>query len=159
MINLTNGYPFTWSEEKLILFSWRWRIFTCFWVPYFNTIGTLTYLTIVHDQILHFLLIYQHATILLQLQDIQMVSSMYCTIFVKTTNMSLFYSRNSKSQLLKYIDADHLSNPHKTQSQTRYVFSFSKIDISWRYVKQAIVVISSNHSNIFAIYEVSREYI
>ena len=88
-----------------------------------------------------------------------MVSSMYCTIFVKTTNMSLFYSRNSKSQLLKYIDADHLSNPHKTQSQTRYVFSFGKIDISWRYVKQAIVVISSNHSNIFAIYEVSREYI
>ena len=31
--------------------------------------------------------------------------------------MSLFYSNESKQQLLGYADAGYLSNPHKTRSQ------------------------------------------
>ena len=34
----------------------------------------------------------------------------------KTTNMDLFYSRESKQQLLGYADARYLSNPHKGRS-------------------------------------------
>ena len=33
-----------------------------------------------------------------------------------TTNMGLFYSRESKQQLLGYADAGYLSNPHKGRS-------------------------------------------
>ena len=38
-----------------------------------------------------------------------------------TTDMSLFYSRESKQQLLGYADAKYLLNPRKSRSQTRYV--------------------------------------
>ena len=47
-----------------------------------------------------------------------------------TTNMGLFYSKESKQQLLEYSDVGYLSYPHKGKSQTRYVFNsmFSKPD-------------------------------
>ncbi|KAL6337693.1 hypothetical protein AAG906_037286 [Vitis piasezkii] len=76
-----------------------------------------------------------------------------------TTNMSLFYSRESKQQLLGYADAGYLSDPHKGRSQTGYVFNCNGTIISWRSVKQTMVVISSNHSEILTIYEASRECI
>ena len=47
-----------------------------------------------------------------------------------TTNMSLFYSRESKQQLLGYVDTGHLSNPHKGRSQTGYVFNCNGTTIS-----------------------------
>ena len=40
-----------------------------------------------------------------------------------TTNMSLFYLRESKQQLLGYTDAGYLLDSHKGRSQTRYVFN------------------------------------
>ena len=40
-----------------------------------------------------------------------------------TSDMGLFYSKELKQQLLGYADARYLSDPHKAQSQTRYVFS------------------------------------
>ena len=44
--------------------------------------------------------------------------------------MSLFYSKESKQQLLGYGDVGYLSNPHKTISQTGYVFSYNGTAIS-----------------------------
>ena len=35
--------------------------------------------------------------------------------------MDLFYSKESKQQLLVYADAGYLSNPHKARSQIGYV--------------------------------------
>ena len=40
-----------------------------------------------------------------------------------------------------------------------YVFNFHGTTISWRSVKQTMVVTSSNHSEIFAIHEASCECI
>ena len=40
-----------------------------------------------------------------------------------TNDMSLFYSKESKQQLLGYADAGYLSNPYKARSQTGYVFN------------------------------------
>ena len=34
----------------------------------------------------------------------------------ETTNMGIFYLRESKLQLLGYVDAEYLSNPHKVRS-------------------------------------------
>ena len=76
-----------------------------------------------------------------------------------TTDMGLFYSNKSKEKLLGYVDAGYLSDPHKARSQTGYVFNYNGTAISWRSVKQTKVATSSNHSEILAIHEASRECI
>ena len=73
--------------------------------------------------------------------------------------MGLFYSKKSKEKLLGYADAGYLSDPHKARSQTGYVFNYNGTAISWRSVKQTMVATSSNHSEIIAIHETSRECI
>ena len=77
----------------------------------------------------------------------------------RTTDMSLFYSNKSKEKLLGYADAGYLSDPHKARSQTGYVFNYNGTAISWRSAKQTMVATSSNHSEIIAIHEASRECI
>ena len=59
-----------------------------------------------------------------------------------TTNMSVFYSRESKQQLLGYADAGYLLDPHKGRSQIRYVFNCNDTTISWRSVRQTMVATS-----------------
>ena len=76
-----------------------------------------------------------------------------------TIDMGLFYSNKSKEKLLGYADARYLSDPHKARSQTGYVFNYNGTAISWRFVKQTMVATSSNHSEIIAIHEASRECI
>ena len=77
----------------------------------------------------------------------------------ETTNMDLFYSRESKQQLLGYADARYLSIPYKGRLQTRYMFNYNGTAISWRFIKQTMVVTPSNHSEILKIHEASRECI
>ena len=74
-----------------------------------------------------------------------------------TSDMGLFYSKTMEPQLLNYVDAGYLSDPHKTRSQTGYIFTYGNTAISWRSVKQTMVATSSNHSEILAIHEASRE--
>ena len=74
-----------------------------------------------------------------------------------TSNMGLFYSKVMEPQLLGYADARYLSDPHKTRSQTGYIFTYRDTAISWRSVKQTMVATSSNHSEILAMHEASRE--
>ena len=71
--------------------------------------------------------------------------------------MSIFYSKESKQQLLKYADAGYLSDPYKTISQTRCMFNYNGTTISWRFFKQTMVATSSNHLEIVAIHEASHE--
>ncbi|XP_073129132.1 secreted RxLR effector protein 161-like [Henckelia pumila] len=74
-----------------------------------------------------------------------------------TTDMGLFYSTKSKSSLVGYADAGYLFDPHKAKSQTGYVFTRGDTAISWRSVKQSLTTTSSNHSEIMAMHEASRE--
>ena len=77
-----------------------------------------------------------------------------------TTNLGLFYSNiGNNPNLVGYADAGYLSDPHKARSQTGYVFSNSNAAISWRSTKQTLVATSSNHSEILALHEASRECI
>ena len=71
--------------------------------------------------------------------------------------MGLFYSVNCSPNLVGYADAGYLSDPHKARSQTGYVFICGGTVISWRSTMQSIVAISSNHAEIIAIHEASRE--
>jgi hypothetical protein len=46
-------------------------------------------------------------------------------------DMGLFYRKYTKSKLVGYADAGYLSDPHKAQSQFRYVFIYDDTVISW----------------------------
>ncbi|KAM6544156.1 hypothetical protein CsatB_028208 [Cannabis sativa] len=74
-----------------------------------------------------------------------------------TIDKGLFYSNNCGSQLIGYADAGYLSDPHKARSQTGYLFTCGDTAISWRSTKQTLVATSSNHAEILAIHEASRE--
>jgi ribonuclease HI len=71
--------------------------------------------------------------------------------------MGLFYSKDSKSGLIGYADAGYLSDPHKARSQTGYVFTYGDTAISWRSTKQTLTTTSSNHAELIALHEASRE--
>ena len=60
-------------------------------------------------------------------------------------------------QLLGYANAGYLSDPHKAQLQTGYIFTYGNTVISWRSVKQTMVATSSNHLEILAMHEASKE--
>ncbi|KAK9114820.1 hypothetical protein Syun_021617 [Stephania yunnanensis] len=74
-----------------------------------------------------------------------------------TSDMGLFYSRGVKLNLQGYADAGFLSDPHKARSQTGYVFTCGKTTISWKSVKQTMVAISSNNSEVLVIHEARHE--
>ena len=74
-----------------------------------------------------------------------------------TSDMGLFYSKVPKPELLGYTDAGYLSDPHKARSQSGYVFTCGNTAISWRSFKQTMVATSSNHSELLALHEASRE--
>ena len=74
-----------------------------------------------------------------------------------TTDLSLFYSK--ESTLKGYADSGYLFDPHKARSQAGYVFTCGNTTISWRSTKQTLIATSSNHFEIIALHEVSRECI
>ena len=74
-----------------------------------------------------------------------------------TSDMGLFYSKEMEPQLLGYADAGYLSDPHKSRLQIGYIFTYGNTARSWKSVKQMMVATSSNHSEILAIHEASRE--
>ncbi|KAG7549820.1 Reverse transcriptase RNA-dependent DNA polymerase [Arabidopsis thaliana x Arabidopsis arenosa] len=74
-----------------------------------------------------------------------------------TIDLGLYYPRNSEFGLVGFADAGYLSDPHKSRSQTGYVFTIGGTAISWRSQKQTIVATSSNHAEIIALHEACRE--
>ena len=74
-----------------------------------------------------------------------------------TKDLELFYRRNQEISLVGYADAGYLSDPHTSKSQTGYVFLCGGTAISWKSSKQSLVSTSTNHSEIIALYEASRE--
>jgi len=74
-----------------------------------------------------------------------------------TIDIGLFYSNKSNFDLVGYADAGYLSDPHKARFQIGYLFTCGETTISWRSVKQTMTATSSNHAEILAIHEASRE--
>ncbi|KAJ9539549.1 hypothetical protein OSB04_032282 [Centaurea solstitialis] len=82
--------------------------------------------------------------------------------------MGLFYPYASSSEdtaigtpksttLVGYADAGYLSDPYKGLSQSGYVFTIGNTAISWRSRKQTLVATLTNHSELLALYEVTRD--
>ncbi|XP_035834140.1 secreted RxLR effector protein 161-like [Helianthus annuus] len=76
-----------------------------------------------------------------------------------TKDMGLYFTNQSKTALVGFADAGYLSDPHTGRSQTGYLFTSGGTANSWRSVKQTITATSSNHAEILAIHEASRECI
>ncbi|KAI3821171.1 hypothetical protein L1987_08729 [Smallanthus sonchifolius] len=74
-----------------------------------------------------------------------------------TKDMGLYFTNQSKTSLVGFADAGYMSDPHNGRSQTGYLFTHGGTAISWRSVKQTITATSSNHAEILAIHEASRE--
>ncbi|XP_074352627.1 secreted RxLR effector protein 161-like [Apium graveolens] len=74
-----------------------------------------------------------------------------------TIDLGLFFPNNSKSQLVGYANAGYLSDPHVGRSQTGYLFTYYGTAISWKSTKQTMAATSSNHAELLAIHEASRE--
>ncbi|XP_047257587.1 secreted RxLR effector protein 161-like [Capsicum annuum] len=70
-----------------------------------------------------------------------------------TIDIGLFYANKVSPDFVGHADAGYLSNPHKAQSQTGYVFTYGDTAISWRSTKQSIVATSSNHAEIISIHK------
>ena len=68
-----------------------------------------------------------------------------------TVDLGLYFPYNSNKTFVGHSDAGYLSNPHNARCQIGYVFLYGGT------VKQTIVVTSSNHSKILALYEASHE--
>nr|AAM74357.1 Putative retroelement [Oryza sativa Japonica Group] len=74
-----------------------------------------------------------------------------------TQDLGLFFRKNQDLTMAGYADAGYLSDPHKALSQTRYVFLCGGTAISWKSTKQTMVATSTNHSEIIALFEASKE--
>ena len=104
-------------------------------VPYLSAIGALLYLAnCTHSNIALFINLLARYNSALTRRHWNSIK--HILHYLRgTTNMGLFYSRESKQQLLGYADAKYLLDPHKSRSQTRYVFYYNGTAISWRSVK------------------------
>ena len=114
-------------------------------VPYLSVIGAFMYLTSctrLHIAFpVNFLIMYNSTPTQRHWNGIKHI---LCYL-QGTTDMSLFYSKESKQQFFGYFDVGYLSDLHKTRSQIWYVFNCNETAISWRSFKQTMVATSSNH--------------
>jgi hypothetical protein len=76
---------------------------------------------------------------------------------VGTIDLGLYFQKNQDSKLIGYADVGYVSYPHNARSQTRYMFLHGGTAISWKSCKQTLVATSTNHLEIIALYEASRE--
>jgi hypothetical protein len=67
-----------------------------------------------------------------------------------TKDLGLFFQKTNDPNLVGY-------DPHNARSQTCFVFLHGGTTISWKSSKQTLVATSTNHSEIIALYEASRE--
>ena len=99
-------------------------------ISYLSTIGALMYLANYTRSDIVFpvnlLARYNSAPTIRHWNDIKHI----LLYFHKTTYISLFYLKESKLQLLEYANAEYLSDPHKSRSQTRYVFNYNETVVS-----------------------------
>jgi hypothetical protein len=72
-------------------------------------------------------------------------------------DLGLFFKMNQDHSLIRYTDDVYLFDPQNARSQIGYMFLHNGTAISWKSSKHILVATSTNHSEIIALYETSRE--
>ncbi|KAM2958413.1 hypothetical protein FF2_025280 [Malus domestica] len=105
-------------------------------VPYLSAIGALLYLA----------------------QCTRPDISFSVNLLARYSNAPAHKHWNGVKDIFRYLkDAGYLSDPHRARSQTGSIFTIGDTVISWKSTKQTLVVTSSNHVEILALHEASRE--
>ena len=74
-----------------------------------------------------------------------------------TEDLGLHFRKSSSSSITGYADAGFKTDPSTGKSQTGYIFIKNGAPISWRSTKQTVTATSTNHSELLAFHEASRE--
>ena len=74
-----------------------------------------------------------------------------------TEDLGLHYVKTGSSEIIGYADAGYKSDVTTGKSQTGYIFLYSNAPISWKSVKQTVTATSTNHSELIAFHEATRE--
>lgn len=125
-------------------------------VPYLSIIGALMYLANYTQSNIAFTVRPLERYISSLPKDIRM-ELRYIQYLREIIDMGMFYPNESRLNLIGYADTGYLFDPHKGRSQTGYLLTYDYTIISWWTTKQTLVVSSSNHVEILAIHDVSRE--
>ena len=76
-----------------------------------------------------------------------------------TEDLGLLYSRKGATRFVGYADAGYKSDPKSGKSQTGYIFLKNGAPVSWKFVKQSVTATSTNHAELIAFHEASRELV
>jgi hypothetical protein len=128
-------------------------------IPYFSVIGALMYLTNYTrpDIVFAVNLLARHSADLTRRH--WMGEKCILRYLNVTKDLDLFFKKNHDPIMICYTNACYLSNPRNGKSQTGFVFLHGGTTIQWKSSKQTLTATSTNHSEIIALYEASREYI
>jgi hypothetical protein len=74
-----------------------------------------------------------------------------------TEDLGLYYSRGGVPEITGYADAGFKSDKETGRSQTGYIFLKNNAPISWKSQKQTTTATSTNHSEVIAFHEATRE--
>lgn len=76
-----------------------------------------------------------------------------------TEDLGLHYTKEATANLVGYADAGYKSDPVTGKSQTAYLFLKNGAPVSWKSVKQTVTATSTNHAELIAFHEASRELV
>ena len=74
-----------------------------------------------------------------------------------TEDLGLHYRKGTTSDIVGYADSGFKTDPVSGKSQTGYIFLKNGAPISWRSTKQTVTATSTNHAELLAFDEASRE--
>jgi hypothetical protein len=74
-----------------------------------------------------------------------------------TEDLDLLYTRGGTAEIIDYADAGFRSDETSGKSQTGYIFLKNNAPIAWKSVKQTVTATSTNHSELIAFHEATRE--
>jgi len=76
-----------------------------------------------------------------------------------TEDLRFHYVKTDSSKIIGYADVGYKSDVNTDKSQTGYIFLYSKAPISWKSVEQTVTTTSTNHSELIAFQEATREVV
>jgi hypothetical protein len=74
-----------------------------------------------------------------------------------TEDLGLLYTQGRTSEITGYADAGFRLDEVSGKSQTGYIFLKNNAPIVWKSVKQTVTATSTNHSELIAFHEATRE--
>ena len=74
-----------------------------------------------------------------------------------TEDLGLHFRKDTPSDIIGYADSSFKTDPVSGKSQTGYIFIKNGAPISWRSTKQTVTATSTNHAELLAFHEASRE--